>query len=129
MQSNSEIPSKLHLHKQSKSLEVVYPNGDRYTLSAEYCRVHSPSAEVRGHGKPVLQTGKKGVAITDLTFVGHYAVKLTFDDGHDTGLYSWPYLLELCQQHDEKWAAYLDAIHQANATREADTTVVKFVPR
>ncbi len=88
------------------------PGGERYSLSCEYLRVHSPSAEVLGHGpgQEVLQTGKINVGITALKPVGNYALQLVFDDGHDTGLYSWRYLYELCQGQEAKWQDYLDRL-------------------
>ncbi|MFT7286983.1 MAG: DUF971 family protein, partial [Halieaceae bacterium] len=82
-------PTGIQLRKQSRVLELDYPDGSRYALSWEYLRVSSPSAEVRGHhpSQAVLQLGKKRVGVTDLKPVGHYAVQIVFDDGHDTGLY------------------------------------------
>lgn len=120
-------PKKLHLHKQSKQLELAYTDGE-FQLSCEFLRVHSPSAEVRGHGSPMLQTGKKEVTITNVEPVGQYGLKFTFDDGHDSGIYTWEYLRELCEQQDEYWDKYLDDLHRAGQTREAETGVVKFVP-
>jgi len=111
-------PSKIKLHKKSQTLELVF-NDQPYTLSSEFLRVLSPSAEVRGHGKgqEVLQTGKKFVEITDITTVGNYAIKLTFNDGHDTGIYSWDYLLELGKNKDSLWQQYLQQLETAGATR------------
>ena len=74
--------------------------------------------EVRGHGKPVLQTGKKFVTIRDIEPVGNYAIKITFDDGHDSGLYSWSYLHELCSNKDKLWNDYLQQLEQAGGKRE-----------
>jgi DUF971 family protein len=88
------IPTDILLHQRSRVLELAFADGERFNLSCEYLRVHSPSAEVRGHGpgQGVLQTGKEHVAITAIEPVGNYAVKLVFDDGHDTGLYTWEWL-------------------------------------
>ena len=110
-------PSEIKLHTESRELELVYGE-QRYLLTYELLRVLSPSAEVRGHGQPVLQTGKKFVTVRDIEPVGNYAVKLTFDDGHDSGLYSWTYLYDLCQHKDQLWADYLQQLEQAGAKRE-----------
>ncbi len=112
------IPDDINLNRQQHTLELVYPNGERYTLSCEFLRVHSPSAEVRGHGKEVLQTGKKFVNINAIEQVGNYAIKITFDDGHATGLYSWDYLLELGRQRETMWKIYLDRLAESGAKRE-----------
>jgi DUF971 family protein len=101
-------PTELKLRTRSRQLEVVFDDGSRFELPFEYLRVHSPSAEVKGHGpgEGVLVTGKESVGITAIEPVGRYAVKLVFDDGHDTGLYSWKYLYELGSGRDRKWAEY-----------------------
>lgn len=109
---------KLHYHRQSRVLDISFSDGFAASLSAEFLRVFSPSAEVRGHGRPVLVSNKKMVAITQLVPVGHYAVKLVFDDGHNSGLYSWPYLLNLCTTQQEKWQSYLAQLKLANANRD-----------
>jgi DUF971 family protein len=103
------IPTSIKLRTKSRLLEVTFDDGARFELPFEYLRVNSPSAEVRGHGpgQEVLQLGKHAVAIKTVEPVGHYAVRLVFDDGHDTGLYTWSYLHELGTTHTEKWAAYL----------------------
>ena len=110
--------SKLHYHQQRRVLDVTFSNGDLVSFSAEFLRVYSPSAEVRGHGKPKLVTNKKQVAISKLQLAGHYAVKLVFDDGHDSGLYSWQYLHQLAQQYDSLWQQYLQQLTDANANRD-----------
>jgi DUF971 family protein len=114
------IPTAITLHQLSKELEVVFDDGLACRLSCEFLRVHSPSAEVRGHGpgQEVLQTGKKNVAIEAIEPVGMYAVKLVFSDGHDTGLYSWDYLHDLGKKKDEYWKSYLDRVGRAGASRE-----------
>ncbi len=117
---DSASPQDIILHAVSRQLEISFDDGARFTLPAEYLRVHSPSAEVRGHGvgNEVLQTGKRHVAITGLEPVGHYALKIVFDDGHDSGLYSWAYLYELGVKHDQYWQDYLNRLAAAGASRE-----------
>lgn len=122
-------PRHIKLRKQSRVLELEYSD-ERYSLSWEYLRVYSPSAEVRGHNpsQAVLQTGKRDVAINDVRPVGHYALQLLFDDGHDSGLYTWDYLHRLCTQESELWQAYLDDLAEAGASRDPDTQVLHFEP-
>ena len=107
-------PSSLKLRTQSRLLEVVFDNGERFELPFEYLRVYSPSAEVRGHGpgQETLQLGKHNVGIRAVEPVGNYAVKLVFDDGHDSGLYSWSYLRELGVEREQKWQRYLDRLQE-----------------
>lgn len=123
----SPIPTAIELHRQSRTLELRYAGGEHYTLSCEYLRVYSPSAEVRGHGQgqETLQVGKINVTITDIQPVGNYALQLTFSDGHDTGLYSWSYLHELCTQRNEHWDNYLQRLHAAGASRDPEVQVVR----
>ena len=120
-------PASIQLHSRSKQLELEYEGGERYSLSCEFLRVYSPSAEVLGHGpgQEVLQTGKMNVAITAIKPVGNYALQLVFDDGHDTGLYSWRYLYDLCQNQEARWQDYLLRMEKAGATRDPDVQVVK----
>ena len=123
-------PTELKLHKKSGTLELVYDDGKHYSLSAEFLRVHSPSAEVRGHGKgqEVLQTGKRDVKIVAIATVGNYAIKPSFDDGHDTGIFSWEYLRDLVSNQSSLWHEYLAKLQAAGATREAlpaDTQVIQ----
>lgn len=120
-------PVAIQLHSRSRQLELEYENGERYSLSCEYLRVHSPSAEVLGHGpgQEVLQTGKMNVGIKTIKPVGNYALQLVFDDGHDTGLYSWRYLYELCLHQQAKWQEYLHRLERAGANRDPDVQVVK----
>jgi DUF971 family protein len=120
-------PTSIKLHKQSQQLELVYSSERSFKLSAEFLRVLSPSAEVRGHGKPILQFGKKKVSIIKVEPVGHYAIKLTFDDGHDSGLYSWEYLQNLCEHYDKHWDEYLKTLHDAGKSREPDAVVVNLM--
>ena len=105
-------PLEIKLRRQSRILEVAFDDGKRFELSFEYLRVWSPSAEVRGHGpgQETLQLGKQDVQVVRIEPVGNYAVKLVFDDGHDSGLYAWGYLYELGATHGEKWQYYLDRI-------------------
>ncbi|MFZ5843175.1 MAG: gamma-butyrobetaine hydroxylase-like domain-containing protein [Pseudomonadota bacterium] len=113
-------PVAIHLHKASRKLEVRFADGQAFVLDAEYLRVHSPSAEVRGHGvgQEVLVFGKKAVGINTLEPIGQYAVKIVFDDGHDSGLYTWQYLYELGSEYEQKWQAYLLRLQQAGQSRE-----------
>jgi DUF971 family protein len=101
-------PVEIRLRTRSRVLEVAFEDGARYLLPFEYLRVFSPSAEVKGHGpgQEVLVMGKQDVGIRAVEPVGQYAVKLVFDDGHDSGLYSWKYLRELGDRHQENWAKY-----------------------
>lgn len=118
------IPTEITLHTKSRMLELSFDNGDHYQLPAEYLRVFSPSAEVRGHGpgQETLQTGKRNVEITALDAVGNYAVQPTFSDGHNTGIYSWDLLYDLGANHEALWAEYLDRIEKAGASRDIDST-------
>jgi DUF971 family protein len=117
------IPKNVVLHQQSKVIELSYENGNAYRLPFEFLRVLSPSAEVRGHGsgQETLQTGKRDVGITELEPVGHYAIRPTFSDGHDSGLFSWDYLYFLCENQDALWNDYLDKLKQAGASRDVDS--------
>ncbi len=128
--SDARRPSDIRLRRTSRVLELAYPDGSTYALTWEFLRVHSPSAEVRGHheSQAVLQTGKRNVAITDLKPVGHYALQIIFDDGHDSGLYSWDYLRHLCLEEEPLWNTYLEALHRAGASRDPDTQVLHFQP-
>ena len=113
------VPSNIKLHKKSKTLELIYDENS-FELTAEFLRVHSPSAEVRGHGigNGKLQTGKKFVAISDVEPAGNYALKIIFDDGHDSGLYTWQYLYTLATQHDQYWDKYLKSLEEAGESRD-----------
>jgi len=113
-------PSELKLRRRSRLLEVRYPDGRVDQLSFEYLRTHSPSAEVQGHGpgQDVLQIAKENVQVIGIEPVGQYAVRLTFDDGHDTGLYTWKYLRELADHYQENWARYLKRLDQIGYQRK-----------
>ena len=113
--STNFLATEIRLRTRSRVLEVAFEDGARFALPFEYLRVHSPSAEVQGHGpgQEVLVLGKQDVGIRAVEPVGQYAVKLVFDDGHDSGLYSWRYLRELGEKQSENWARYqarLDAV-------------------
>ena len=127
MNSDDKRPTRIKLHTKSRQLELEYEGGERYSLSCEYLRVHSPSAEVRGHSSDaeVLQTGKINVGIKAILPVGNYALQLVFDDGHDTGLYSWSYLHELCVMRHDWWQGYLDRMSKAGASRDPEVQVIK----
>ena len=113
-------PVEIRLHTLSRMLEVSFDDGARYELPAEYLRVHSPSAEVQGHGpgSGTLVIGKENVAIRTVEPVGHYAVRLVFDDGHDTGLYTWKYLHELGAQREARWRTYQQRVRDAGVVRQ-----------
>ncbi len=121
------IPTDIKLHKASKTLTLTYASGEEFTLPAEFLRVHSPSAEVQGHGKPILQFGKLNVGLSKLEPAGHYALKLTFDDGHDSGLFTWEYLYELGKRQTELWEDYLAQLHAAGKTRDPNESFVKLM--
>lgn len=114
------IPENIVVHQKSKMLELTYSEGKVYQLPFEFLRVHSPSAEVRGHGpgQEVLQTGKRNVSILSIEPVGNYAIKPTFTDGHDSGLFTWEYLLELCTDQDQLWQEYMAKLEAAGVTRD-----------
>lgn len=115
-----EQPTEIKLHQQSRELEIAFADGLRYRLSYEFLRVHSPSAEVRGHGpgQEVLQTGKQGVNVLGVEPVGSYALKIEFDDGHDSGLFSWEYFRHLGMNRDTLWQEYLHRIKTAGSSRQ-----------
>ena len=120
MKKESPQPESINLHQKSRILEITFSDGQNFELSCELLRVYSPSAEVKGHGpgQSVLQTGKENVSITRIEPVGHYAVKLIFDDGHETGLYSWAYLYELGENKDALWKDYLQGLSDAGHQRK-----------
>ena len=126
---NTPTPTELTVHQGSKQLEIGYSDGQRFSISFEMIRVFSPSAEVQGHGagQETLQTGKREVGISRLDPVGNYAVQPHFDDGHDTGIFTWEYLYHLGAQKDELWAQYLSKLQAAGLDRDAPM-VSKKVP-
>ncbi len=117
--TQAPLPSNIKLHKKSKTLELIY-NDTSYELTAEFLRVHSPSAEVRGHGigNGTLQTGKKFVGINSVEPSGNYALKISFDDGHDSGLYTWQYIYTLATQQDQYWNKYIKSLEAAGESRD-----------
>lgn len=112
-------PTDIRLHRASHLLEVAFDSGETFSLPCEYLRVHSPSAEVMGHGpgQRVLQVGKRDVNIEEIHPVGNYAVLLKFDDGHQTGIYSWSVLHDLGRNQEQYWHEYLQALEAAGASR------------
>ena len=118
------IPKNIVVHQQSKVLELSYEDGNSYRLPFELLRVLSPSAEVQGHGpgQETLQTGKREVLIANIEQVGHYSVKPSFSDGHESGLYSWDYLRFLCDNQDQLWQEHLDKLAAAGLDRDAPMT-------
>lgn len=117
--SNAIFPVEITLHQQSHVLEITFSDNARFQLPYEFLRVHSPSAEVRRHGRDreILQTGKQHVSILKVKQVGQYALKITFDDKHDSGLYTWEYLYQLGRDQDALWEIYLHRLEQAGASR------------
>ena len=124
-----QAPEAINYSSSRRVLTLSFPGDEPAELPAELLRVLSPSAEVQGHGpgQEVLQTGKKDVGITDIQPVGHYAVQLSFNDGHSSGLYTWAYLAQLAENKDRLWADYLRKLAQAGASRDPDTNIVKII--
>jgi DUF971 family protein len=120
MSGGAPWPSELRLKRAEKRLEIAFEDGKRFSLPAEYLRVESPSAEVQGHGpgEKVIVAERAHVGILDLESVGNYAVRIKFDDLHDTGLYSWEYLYRLGLEYDNRWAQYLAALAEKGLSRE-----------
>ncbi|MFZ4553420.1 MAG: DUF971 domain-containing protein [Betaproteobacteria bacterium] len=117
---DTPIPTEVTLHKASRVLELAFESGERFRLPAELLRVYSPSAEVRGHGpgQETLQVGKRNVEITGVEAVGHYAIRPTFSDGHDTGIFSWDLLYAMAKEQDDLWTTYLERLNAAGASRD-----------
>jgi DUF971 family protein len=114
------VPSEIRLRKAEKILDVDFSDGKQFSFPAELLRVESPSAEVQGHNPSEKQTiaGRRHVGIMTIEPVGHYAIRIKFDDLHDTGIFSWEYLYELGEAKDEKWAAYLQALEAKGLSRD-----------
>lgn len=129
MKPETRKPTKIHLHKQSKTLEIAFSDS-AYTLPAELLRTHSPSAEVRGHGpgQEILVYGKIDVGMNSIKAVGNYGIQINFDDGHDSGIFTWSYLGELGETQASVWEAYLEKLKQEGKNRDPHTTVVQFSP-
>ena len=113
-------PTEITVHQQSRALELAFDDGARYRIPFELMRIYSPSAEVMGHGpgQEVLQTGKRDVLITALEPVGHYAVRPSFSDGHDSGLFTWDYLYRLGEQQEQLWHDYEERLNAAGRQRD-----------
>lgn len=120
-------PIDIRLHSKSRVLELVFDDGKTFSLSCEMLRVYSPSAEVRGHGvgQEVLQVGKELVNITAIEPMGNYAIKLVFDDGHQSGIYAWDFLYNLGMHRDELWQEYLARLQAAGKSRQAPAKPAK----
>jgi DUF971 family protein len=119
LSASAPYPTGLRLRTASRLLEVTFSDGAQFELGFEYLRVFSPSAEVKGHGggEGILQTGKETVGVTAIEPVGNYAVRLVFDDGHNTGLYTWRLLYELGREREANWARYLERCEEAGIGR------------
>ena len=130
MTMRNHHPKSVTYRSRTRELEIEYTDGTRARLDAEFLRVYSPSAEVRGHSESqrVLQTGKKHVTIDQLQPIGNYAVRIVFSDGHDTGIYSWNYLYSLYENRDRHWREYLNDLEKANASRLERIPVKIFTP-
>ena len=126
---NRNAPEEIVYHKIGHTLEIAWPDA-RFDLPAELLRVYSPSAEVRGHSEQerVLQTGKRNVGIKAIEAIGNYAIRITFDDGHDSGIYAWDYLYELGNNQAQHWQDYLSELKQANASRLPTIPVGQWQP-
>lgn len=120
LNSDTLVPSEIKLQQKARLLEIAFEDGQRYTLTYEFLRVFTPSAEARGHGvgQEVLQVGKRDVDILRVEPVGNYAIKPVFSDGHESGLYSWDVLHTLCVHRDELWQAYLGKLADAGQSRD-----------
>lgn len=130
LQADTPLPRDIILHQQTRTLELVYGDEERYVLPHEYLRVFTPSAEARGHGpgQEKLQVGKRDVTITQLEVAGQYALKPVFSDGHDSGLYSWDLLYNLAKHHDALWSEYLHQLDKQGASRDAVATPISLAP-
>ena len=131
MASNAPTPINITLHSTSRVFEIEFDDGRNFKLPFEFMRVHSPSAEVRGHGpgQGTLQAGKRDVTITDVQPIGHYAVQPLFSDGHSSGIYSWEYLYELGSNQSRLWDEYLTQLKAAGASRDPGLTPKSATPR
>jgi len=123
-----KTPSKIQLHKKSGTLDISYGE-ENFQLSAEYLRVYSPSADVKGHGpnQEVLQFGKQNMGFNKAEPIGNYAIRIEFNDGHDTGIFTWEYLYDLGKNFEIHWQDYLDRLNKAGKSRDAEMTAVKFI--
>lgn len=121
-------PTKVHLHKKSKILNIAFAHKS-YQLPAEFLRVHSPSAEAQGYDQVVLVTGKMDVGIKELELSGNYGIRITFDDGHDTGIFTWNYLADLGENQKALWDTYLKKLEEENQSRDPHTQPLFFTPQ
>jgi DUF971 family protein len=121
LKADSPLPESMTVHGQSRVLEIGFSDGAQFRIPFELMRVYSPSAEVQGHGpgQEVLQTGKRDVTVVDIEQVGHYAVKPTFSDGHDSGLFTWEYLYFLGAEQEALWRQYEERLQAAGVQRDA----------
>tara|TARA_B100001063_G_scaffold245445_1_gene281187 strand:- start:54 stop:431 length:378 start_codon:yes stop_codon:yes gene_type:complete len=122
-------PTQIIVSKSKRNLTVKFDTVSEYDFPAEYLRVFSPSAEVRGHGRgqEVLQYGKRKVEITSINQAGNYAIQIIFSDGHDSGIFSWDYLQDLGSNYTNNWIDYLGRLNEAGQSRDPDVQIVKLV--
>jgi DUF971 family protein len=127
--SSTKIPSKIAVRDEGRNMYLQYEDGENFLLRAEYLRVESPSAEVKGHAGVggTLPTGKRHIKISAVKPVGHYAVAIHFDDGHDSGIYTWEYLRHLSRQEKRLWPDYLKKLQELGKGREPDVQVIRLV--
>ena len=120
LSADTPRPNEIKLHQQSRVMEISFAGGKVFKFSYEFLRVHSPSAEVRGHspGQEILQTGKQDININHIEPVGSYAIQLDFSDGHNSGLYSWDLLYGYGINQDKMWQHYLERMNEAGASRK-----------
>ena len=123
------MPTRVVVSKAKDCLAIEFSTGQEYTLTAEFLRVHSPSAEVRGHGESneTLQFGKRKIKIASLEQAGHYALQISFSDGHDSGIFSWEYLRQWGENQDTMWSVYLEKLHRAGLSRDPESQVIKLL--
>jgi DUF971 family protein len=123
------IPTRVVVREAKDSLLITFSDVQEYSLPAEFLRVHSPSAEVRGHGEgnETLQYGKRNITIASLEQAGNYALQIIFSDGHDSGIYSWEYLRKLAENQDAMWSVYLEKLHNAGLSRDSESQVIKLL--
>ncbi len=123
------MPEQVTVNRDKDQLSLTYTDSKCHNLSAEFLRVLSPSAEVRGHGPDdeTLQVGKRNVRIDGLQKAGNYALRILFDDGHDTGIYTWDYLYDLGRNQGRYWQDYLGKLHQQSGSRDSDTQVINIL--
>ena len=123
------IPTRVVVREAKDSLLITFSDNHEYSLPAEFLRVHSPSAEVRGlgEGNETLQYGKRNITIASLEQAGNYALQIIFSDGHDSGIYSWEYLRKLAENQEAMWSVYLEKLHNAGLSRDSESQVIKLL--